>query len=325
MFSGEDVTMDKTMPASISAGLPAIDETRLSPQAPLPGSPAWWTLYFVMPLMMALPLGWYGAGLAGEMPLAASMMLWASVCLVSWWMSDLLARLLANWFRAWSPAPWSMLTGGYLLNLLASSAYNPWVVEFLLRAGLATPTPMLEAYFELERSLLDPTYLWMLALAGLPGLLCWLAGNFALEAVCGVPRFRSAVARPMRRPMAAETHLATIAEPAPEPPRFLQRLQQLEQVGIDELIAVEAADHYIQVHTTHGKELVHYRFGDALAELEPFGGLQIHRSAWVSDHGVSRLAVSGNIMSAVLISGERLAVSQPNRRIAKARFAPRRR
>ncbi|MCC5869900.1 MAG: LytTR family transcriptional regulator, partial [Gammaproteobacteria bacterium] len=278
--------------------------------------------------MMALPLGWYGAGLASELPFAASMILWTSICLVSWWLSDLLARLLARWFSAWSPAPWSMLIGGYMLNLLASSTYNPWVVEFLLRAGLATPTPMLEAYFEIERSLLDPTYLWLLTLAGLPGLLCWLAGNFALEAVCGVPRFRSTAGRQSRRPIALGTHPVTIAdpaEPAPEPPRFLQRLQQLEQIGIDELIAVEAADHYIQVHTTRGKELVHYRFGDALAELEPHAGLQIHRSAWVSDHGVSRLAVSGNTMSAVLITGERLAVSQPNRRIAKARFAPRKR
>ncbi len=316
------------MPTSISTALPAGDETHLSPHTPLLGSPAWWTFYIVFPLMMALPLGWYGAGLASELPFAASMILWTSICLVSWWLSDLLARLLAKWFRAWSPAPWSMLIGGYMLNLLASSTYNPWVVEFLLRAGLATSTPMLESYFEMERSLLDPTYLWLLTLAGLPGLLCWLAGNFALEAVCGVPRFRSTARRQTRRPIAFGIHPATItdpAKPAPEPPRFLQRLQQLEQVGIDELVAVEAADHYIQVHTTRGKELVHYRFGDALAELEPFAGLQIHRSAWVSDHGVSRLAVSGNTMSAVLITGDRLAVSQPNRRIAKARFAPRKR
>lgn len=317
--------MEKLMLPSISAALPAADETRLSPQPPLLGSPAWWTFYFVLPLMMALPLGWYRAGLASEMPFAASMILWISICLVSWWMSDLLARLLAKWFRAWSPAPWSLLIGGYLLNLLASSVYNPWVVEFLLRAGLASPTPMLNAYFEMERSLLDPGYLWLLALAGLPGLACWLAGNFALEAICGVPRFRSVPARPTRRPTATGRQEVSTAEPVLEPPRFLQRLRQLEQVGVDELIAVEAADHYIQVHTTRGKELVHYRFGDALAELEPFNGLQIHRSAWVSDHGVSRLAASGSSVSAVLITGDRLAVSQPNHRSARSRFTPRKR
>ncbi len=320
----DDVAMENLMPPSVSAALPA-DESRLSPQTPLPGSPAWWTFYWVLPLMMALPLGWYRAGLASEMPFAASMILWISICLVSWWMSDLLARLLARWFRAWSPAPWSLLIGGYLLNLLASSVYNPWVVELLLRAGLASPTPMFHAYFEMERSLLDPGYLWLLVLAGLPGLACWLAGNFALEAVCGVPRFRSVPASPTRPPMTDAKQKASSGEPAPEHPRFLERLRQLEQVGVDELIAVEAADHYIQVHTTRGKELVHYRFGDALAELEPFPGLQIHRSAWVSDHGVNRLAESGSSLSAVLITGERLAVSQPNRRSAKARFTPRKR
>ena len=274
---------------------------------------------------MALPTGWYRAGLASELTVPASMMLWASICLLSWWMSDLLARLLARWFRAWSPAPWLVLIGGYLLNLLASSAYNPWVVELLLRSGLASPTPVLTAYFEMERSLLDPGYLWLLVLAGLPGLACWLAGNYALEAICGIPRFRLITPLPRRGLTDCDTRQVAVAEPAPAPPRFLQRLQKLELAGVHEVIAVEAADHYIQVHSTRGKELVHYRFGDALAELEPFGGLQVHRSAWVSDHGVSRLDQSGSRLSAVLITGERLAVSLPNRRSARARFASRKR
>lgn len=311
------------MPASIWAALPAVDESRLSLQTPVFGSPAWWTFYFVMPLLMALPTGWYRAGLASELTVTASMILWASICLLSWWTSDLLARLLAGWFRAWSPAPWLILLGGYLLNLLASSAYNPWVVDFLLRSGLASPTPMLITYFDMNRSLLDPGYLWLLGLAGLPGLACWLAGNYALEAVCGVPRFRSITLAPAPRPKARQTPQVTIEDPPRAPPRFLDRLQRLELTGADDVLAVEAADHYIQVHTSRGKELVHYRFGDALAELRPFDGLQIHRSSWVSDRGVRRLVQSGNRLSVALITGEHLAVSASYRQSARARFAQR--
>lgn len=251
------------------------------------------------------------------------MILWASICLLSWWISDLLARLLARGFSAWSPAPWLVLIGGYLLNLLASSAYNPWVVDVLLRSGLASPTPMLASYFEMNRSLLDPGYLWLLLLAGLPGLACWLAGNYALEAVCAVPRFRPIASPPPPRPRAREIPQVTIEEPLPAPPRFLERLQRLELNGVDDIIAVEAADHYIQVHTLRGKELVHYRFGDALAELRPFDGLQIHRSSWVSDRGVSRLVESGSKPCVVLITGEQLAISASYRQGARARFAQR--
>jgi hypothetical protein len=314
------------MNESVSAGVPGTAASRAecepSPQAPGFGTPAWWTFYLVLPLMMALPLGWYGAGLAAELPLPASMILWTVVCLVSWWMADLLARLLANWMRVLSPPPWTLLIGGYALNLMASSVYNPWVVEFLLRTGLAVETPALAAYFELDRSLLEPAYLWLLAVAGLPGLVCWLAGNFALETIGGVPRFRSASAL-QRQPVGAAANGAdaTGTEAPPASPPFFRRLQRLDDLRADELIALEAADHYIQVHTLRGKEMVHYRFGDALGELGAFSGLQIHRSAWVSDHGVARLDEAGRSLSAILVTGDRLPVSLPNRNRARARFS----
>ncbi len=43
------------------------------------------------------------------------------------------------------------------------------------------------------------------------------------------------------------------------------------------LIAVEAEDHYLRVHTDAGEELVTARFGDALAELAGARGFRTHR------------------------------------------------
>lgn len=48
------------------------------------------------------------------------------------------------------------------------------------------------------------------------------------------------------------------------------------------LIAVEAEDHYLRVHTDAGDELITARFGDALAELAGARGFQTHRSWWVA-------------------------------------------
>jgi hypothetical protein len=48
------------------------------------------------------------------------------------------------------------------------------------------------------------------------------------------------------------------------------------------LIAVEAEDHYLRVHTDAGAELVSARFADALAELGGAAGFQVHRSWWAS-------------------------------------------
>jgi hypothetical protein len=48
------------------------------------------------------------------------------------------------------------------------------------------------------------------------------------------------------------------------------------------LLAVEAHDHYVRVHTGAGVELLSVRFADAMAELGGAHGFQVHRSWWVS-------------------------------------------
>ena len=115
---------------------------------------------------------------------------------------------------------------------------------------------------------------------------------------------------------AAASNAAPRAVTAPRAmagPHFFQRLSRLTNLEVDELVAVEAEDHYVQVHTTRGKELIYYRFRDALQELEHVPGLQIHRSAWVSRRHVTALDGRGRKLEVVLVTGDRLAVSLSNR------------
>lgn len=52
------------------------------------------------------------------------------------------------------------------------------------------------------------------------------------------------------------------------------------------IIAVEAEDHYLRVHTDHGTDLILMRLTDALRELEGLEGAQTHRSWWVAKDAV---------------------------------------
>lgn len=61
---------------------------------------------------------------------------------------------------------------------------------------------------------------------------------------------------------------------------FRQRLSAKRREA--ELLAVEAEDHYLRVHTDAGDELITARFGDALKELSGVKGFQTHRSWWVA-------------------------------------------
>ena len=55
------------------------------------------------------------------------------------------------------------------------------------------------------------------------------------------------------------------------------------------LIAVEAEDHYLRVHTDAGDELITARFGDALSELSAARGFQTHRSWWVAADAIDEV------------------------------------
>lgn len=288
---------------------PADSRPEPCPASPPTGSAAWWMFYLAPPLLMAFPMAWYGAGLAVELSRAASLLLWGSICLISWALSDVFARALGVAMDRYRLPPWIWLVVGYLLNMAAASVYNPTIVSWLLQTGLADPSPMVRAYFEVERNLLDWDYVQLLYLGGLPGLVYWIMGNFLFELTTGIPR----VTR--RRPSAAHA-LVHVEDPAPSPnpaPRFLSRLSRLRGITADQLVAVEAEDHYIQVHTTRGKELILYRFRDALEELASLDGLQIHRSAWVSVGGVQALEGGGRHWRVRLMTGETLKVSLSNR------------
>ena len=59
-------------------------------------------------------------------------------------------------------------------------------------------------------------------------------------------------------------------------------LNRLSPENRGEVLYLSMQDHYVQVVTAKGSELVLLRFSDALDELDGSNGLQIHRSHWVS-------------------------------------------
>lgn len=70
------------------------------------------------------------------------------------------------------------------------------------------------------------------------------------------------------------------------------------------------SDHYTEVTTTAGRELILLRFADALGELGPVQGLQVHRSHWVADAHVARLVRDNGRMTIQLGDGTEVPVSR---------------
>ena len=88
----------------------------------------------------------------------------------------------------------------------------------------------------------------------------------------------------VRRATASIAPAPQAATPFAPPPAIAEKLPP--RLARADLIAVEAEDHYLRIHTAAGNDLILRRFADALAALEGCDGVQAHRSWWVARRAV---------------------------------------
>ena len=104
--------------------------------------------------------------------------------------------------------------------------------------------------------------------------------------------------------------------PATSEPPLLARLPAESRA---ELLHLRMQDHYVEVHTAAGMELLLLRFRDALREVENVNGLRVHRSHWVARAavvGVERRRGGGLMLH--LVNGNEVPVSRSFVRVLKA-------
>ena len=77
-----------------------------------------------------------------------------------------------------------------------------------------------------------------------------------------------------------------------------------------ELHHLRMQDHYIEVHTDKGMEMVLLRFRDALREVEDIEGMQVHRSHWVARAAVDAVERRDGRITLRLVNGNRVPVSR---------------
>nr|WP_281435121.1 LytTR family transcriptional regulator DNA-binding domain-containing protein [Rhizobium lemnae] len=106
----------------------------------------------------------------------------------------------------------------------------------------------------------------------------------------------------------------------PADPAILSRLKPQNR---GRLLRLAVQDHYTEVVTSRGKELVLLRFSDALNETAPVAGQRIHRSHWMADEHVSHLKRANGRLLVVTKAGEELPVSRPNEAEIRLKFSDR--
>nr|WP_255553731.1 LytTR family DNA-binding domain-containing protein [Maritimibacter sp. DP1N21-5] len=97
------------------------------------------------------------------------------------------------------------------------------------------------------------------------------------------------------------------SDATPQPPRILSRVP-IDKRG--RLYALSVQDHYVEVITDKGSELVLLRLADAMGEVGTTPGLQVHRSHWVATGAVAAAKRDGAKAVLTLQDGRDIPVSR---------------
>jgi len=202
------------------------------------------------------------------------------------------SKVMSWLLRPWKPSLLAVLlmghiVGGFALWWPARDVLNHAFEPFLLPGssfGPFWPPP--------------PGGLGSYVAISLQGIAWWLLANWADFRYRRVPRFGFAPSPvpvtpgnlPAAAPAVAASPAPASSPPAPAAgdPRLAARLPANLRGG--EIWALEAEEHYTKIHTSKGNTLLLMRFSDAIAEMNPQPGLQVHRSFWVSRRAVERVA-----------------------------------
>lgn len=130
----------------------------------------------------------------------------------------------------------------------------------------------------------------------------------AIGLAVGHAEARHTVAGPAEEgPVSPSQPVPEIRPPDPEPPVFFRQLK----AGMGRnLVSLTMHDHYLEVVTDAGRDMILKRMSDAVAELAGYRGMRIHRSHWVALDAVTGLERSSGRTLAILLDGRRLPVSR---------------
>jgi hypothetical protein len=176
------------------------------------------------------------------------------------------------------------------VGILIDSALAGRVRGFWTRiavASLVMTLPVTLYVYFLNAVLLDLPRRW------------WLMGQLAWQVLVVALLLMTVRALAWRRIVETRT---IIVPPLPEAERaFRMRLSPKRRSA--RLIAVEAEDHYVRVHTDAGSELIAVRFSEAVEELGQAYGYRLHRSWWAAAEAIESVRWSRGSGEARLAGG----------------------
>jgi len=115
----------------------------------------------------------------------------------------------------------------------------------------------------------------------------------------------------------AALHILFLREDRPSAPKSIEILSRLQVQNRGTLLYLSMQDHYVNVVTSRGQELLLMRMSDAIKEADGIEGIKIHRSHWVAIDGVKRVERQNGNYLVEMLDSQKLPVSRGQVQAAK--------
>jgi hypothetical protein len=269
-------------------------------------------------LGVPLVIGMYGAlnnwellERAGYLP---TLGFYAAHAFIPWWITCASTGFAMWALRSIKPNPNVLMMIGAIAGGLIALPYTNWLTGL---SGDAWQDPTVSR----QIAPIFSAEFWRYILRA---TVVWYGVNFVFDRFLGLPRYRYVIPRGYdfrERPDAVQQSAGDDGDSGAEDqapvllPGFAERIPARIPVG--EILGIKAEQHYIRVFTPHREYMVLYRFSDAVRELDPQLGLQVHRSYWISKSAIDTVRPSAKKFSLRLNTGATIPVSTPYHAIVK--------
>lgn len=281
-------------PATSDSAHPVTRAARLRADERRPGPWDYLAYLLVLPLIIAAWMTVLGIRPRADIGAWQAFSYVATRVLIAWWAAHAGALAAARLLRGQTVPLWGVMLTGFLIIWLPVT----YLFSFHLQA-LSILFPDLGGRFHPLRFSWSVEYLMhFLSRSAIAFLPLWVAVAHAYRKQFGVDWYPTG-----RRPVAA---VGANLWPATR----LTFLAQSRLPAEAKILTLKAAEHYIEVVTDRGTDLVRHRFNDAVQELAALGlGCQVHRSWWVSWDTIADIVPCGRSLDLLLHDGRRIPVS----------------
>lgn len=261
--------------------------------------------FVLVPLALAVMTA-TTTGYSSSLGYAGALLYVSLLSIVPWWIGEGTTR--AAWFfmKRFRPPLWLVCTVGIFIACIFVGPYVSFVSSLFTSYWPGTGAE--QSLAGKGQGVLSESLIQIAR-----ATFFWITANYVFDRLLNYPRFRHEQTLSEN-----PTQVERLASKDGRTAELLWRLANIETLSA--IRVIKAEEHYVRVLSEDNEELVSYKFGDALKDMENEDGFQVHRSYWVRREAVVGTKEDGSKLSLEMSDGLIVPVSGPYRALVRQVF-----